>query len=198
MIARRSARQITLTLSDDPKSCGWRERPSANSCSGSSPVFSTAFRQSSAPIACSLALRLPKSNPFSCVVRYALDFGEVDDWHAACMHFGVMRMQPNAQFDGQPVPEGSGPTAIELSETSVTFGRAIAPCRLCLRPACGSPTVSLSHWSAHPDAANRPFCVSSAAWCSRPAASSSSAAARSPRGRYASAWLSKTPQCCRG
>ena len=36
---------------------------------------------------------------------------------------GVMRMQPNAQFDGQPVPEGSGPTAIELSETSVTFGR---------------------------------------------------------------------------
>ncbi|BAL11260.1 nitrate ABC transporter ATP-binding protein [Bradyrhizobium japonicum] len=35
----------------------------------------------------------------------------------------VMRMQPNAQFDGQPVPEGSGPVAIELSEASVTFGR---------------------------------------------------------------------------
>ncbi|MGY4375171.1 NitT/TauT family transport system ATP-binding protein [Bradyrhizobium sp. i1.3.6] len=34
-----------------------------------------------------------------------------------------MRMQPNAQFDGQPVPEGSGPTAIELSEATVTFGR---------------------------------------------------------------------------
>ncbi|MCK1443816.1 ABC transporter ATP-binding protein [Bradyrhizobium sp. 48] len=34
-----------------------------------------------------------------------------------------MRMQPNAQFDGQPVPEGSGPVAIELSEATVTFGR---------------------------------------------------------------------------
>ena len=34
-----------------------------------------------------------------------------------------MRMQTHAQFDGQLVPEGSGPTAIELSEASVTFGR---------------------------------------------------------------------------
>ena len=32
-------------------------------------------------------------------------------------------MQPNAQFDGQPVPAGSATTAIELSEASVTFGR---------------------------------------------------------------------------
>ncbi len=32
-------------------------------------------------------------------------------------------MQPNAQFDGQPVPEGAAATAIELSEASVTFGR---------------------------------------------------------------------------
>ena len=34
-----------------------------------------------------------------------------------------MRMQPNAQFDGQPVSEGAAATAIELSEASVTFGR---------------------------------------------------------------------------
>ena len=32
-------------------------------------------------------------------------------------------MQPNAQFDGPPVPEGASATAIELSEASVTFGR---------------------------------------------------------------------------
>lgn len=35
----------------------------------------------------------------------------------------VMRMQPHVQFDGQPVPEGTATTAIELSEASVTFGR---------------------------------------------------------------------------
>ncbi|QOZ68461.1 NitT/TauT family transport system ATP-binding protein [Bradyrhizobium arachidis] len=34
-----------------------------------------------------------------------------------------MRMQPNAQFDGQPVPEAAAATAIELSEATVTFGR---------------------------------------------------------------------------
>lgn len=34
-----------------------------------------------------------------------------------------MRMQPNAQFDGQPVSEEAAATAIELSEASVTFGR---------------------------------------------------------------------------
>jgi NitT/TauT family transport system ATP-binding protein len=34
-----------------------------------------------------------------------------------------MRMQPNAQFDGQPVSEESAAIAIELSEASVTFGR---------------------------------------------------------------------------
>ncbi|WP_244553770.1 ABC transporter ATP-binding protein [Bradyrhizobium arachidis] len=32
-------------------------------------------------------------------------------------------MQPNAQFDGQPVPEAAAATAIELSEATVTFGR---------------------------------------------------------------------------
>lgn len=34
-----------------------------------------------------------------------------------------MRMQPNAQFDRQPVPDGFGPIAIQLSEAAVTFGR---------------------------------------------------------------------------
>jgi hypothetical protein len=64
MIARRSARQITLTLSDDSEvlllaraaigeSLEWDRHRS----------FSTGRRQSIAPIACSLGLKLPKSNP---------------------------------------------------------------------------------------------------------------------------------------
>lgn len=34
-----------------------------------------------------------------------------------------MRMQPNVKFDRQPLPDGFGPVAIQLSETAVTFGR---------------------------------------------------------------------------
>ncbi|MCK1546013.1 ABC transporter ATP-binding protein [Bradyrhizobium sp. 147] len=34
-----------------------------------------------------------------------------------------MRMQPNAKFDRQPLPDGFGLVAIQLSETAVTFGR---------------------------------------------------------------------------
>jgi NitT/TauT family transport system ATP-binding protein len=34
-----------------------------------------------------------------------------------------MRMQPNSKFEGEPVPAGAAPVAIELSDASVTFGR---------------------------------------------------------------------------
>src|SRR6185503_13831145 len=35
----------------------------------------------------------------------------------------MMRMQPHSEFSGVPVPASAAPIAIELSDTSVTFGR---------------------------------------------------------------------------
>jgi hypothetical protein len=35
----------------------------------------------------------------------------------------MMRMQPDSEFSGLPVPASAAPIAIELSEASVTFGR---------------------------------------------------------------------------
>jgi len=35
----------------------------------------------------------------------------------------MMRMQPVAEFGGMPIPNGAAPISIELSDTSVTFGR---------------------------------------------------------------------------
>jgi len=35
----------------------------------------------------------------------------------------MMRMQPVAEFAGMPIPNGAAPISIELSDTSVTFGR---------------------------------------------------------------------------
>jgi len=35
----------------------------------------------------------------------------------------MMPMQPVAEFAGMPIPNGAAPISIELSDTSVTFGR---------------------------------------------------------------------------
>src|SRR4029079_19355537 len=46
-------------------------------------------------------------------------------WLAFGLHAlpAMMRMQPDSEFRGTPVPPSGTPIAIELSEASVTFGR---------------------------------------------------------------------------
>ena len=91
-------------------------------------------------------------------------------------------------------PASAGPIAVELSDTSVTFGRGERrrPCPVEDRR-CGLPTATSSPSSARPAAASRRSCGWSADWCARPPAWSWSAGARSRPRRCASAWRSRIP-----
>jgi NitT/TauT family transport system ATP-binding protein len=127
MMARRSARQITPTLSD-----GSAVLLAARGAIGESPRSGFEWRSHitivhglSASIACSLRAGLHKRNPaLRRSVAMPLDFQE-GVWLASGLHAlpAMMRMQPHSEFSGVPVPASATPIAIELSEASVTFGR---------------------------------------------------------------------------
>src|SRR6478735_7875558 len=53
-------------------------------------------------------------------------------WLASGLHAlpAMMRMQPDSEFQGTPIPPVTGPIAIELSEASVTFGRGARAVRV--------------------------------------------------------------------
>jgi hypothetical protein len=90
MMARRNARQITLTLSEDSAffpaergAIGYS--PAANDFTHFSTTIVTQFRAS---IACTFTRQLPKRNPFAVaaagkIIDSVSSFG----WHLLCMHF---------------------------------------------------------------------------------------------------------------
>jgi hypothetical protein len=88
MIARRNARQITLTLSEDSAFF-----PAERGAIGQFPktiphISSTIVAQFRASIACTFARQLPKRNPFAVAAAGEIvDFAGRFGWHLLCMHF---------------------------------------------------------------------------------------------------------------
>jgi hypothetical protein len=90
MMARRSARQITPTLSDGSAvllAARGAIGESLEVCFGWRSLI-TIVHRSSASIACSLSAGLHKRNPPAVdVIRDIFDFQGKFGWHSACMHF---------------------------------------------------------------------------------------------------------------